>query len=128
MKLEHIDNPEEIGVSYEDCFRIIKDGTAIGTVWMNTRTVDINIDNALEIPYIEWLEFELIHRGKGYLREALQEILFMYQAEWMQFECSDELLEKYQHIGAIHKEYDGIREIHTLWLKKEKMCCTKVGI
>ncbi len=64
--------------------------------------------------YIQWAELHKEYRGKGYFTKAIDCLKTYFRDKgksFITFECNDDLLEMYQHLGAKRLSYDEFREM-----------------
>ena len=90
-----------MGISSDIVKSIIIDNITVGIVYLS----DV-MDEGI---YIEWFEFLDAFQGKKLLRPVLNSLYAEYGK--LYFEACDDLVKKYDHIGAIKGEHDEDREM-----------------
>ncbi len=97
----------DMGISSDIVKSIIIDDIPVGIVYLS----DVMDDGI----YIEWIEFLSVFHGKHILRPVMNALYKEYGT--LYFESCNELIKKYDALGAIKGEYDEDREMTSYFYK-----------
>ena len=100
-----------IGVSWDMCFHILKDGKQIGKVFL-CDGVNGEAYGGPDAIFIQWIEFDKNERGKGFVKDVLACIKkkFNYKKYITAQSCLD-LLDMYNHLGFECTWFDQFTEM-----------------
>ncbi len=68
--------------------------------------------------FIEWIEIFPEYRKKGYCKQTLMNIMDYLEIDEIQLETNEDFVSMYLHLGAEKLDYDDIREMYLLRLRK----------
>ncbi len=111
MKIEFNELPNndftDMGISSDIVKSIVVDNIPVGIVYLS--------DVMEEGIYIEWIEFLKVFQRKHLLRPVMNALFKEYGT--LYFESCDDLIKKYDALGAVKGEYDEGREMTSYFYK-----------
>lgn len=112
---------EKVGLSCDEFFEIyIEDFNSykLGGILMID---NVNPHYGYECTFITWVELYPEYQNRKLFPEVLSKIFDFYGAKELHFECSDENLSLYLHLGAIETGISECTENHMMILEKENL-------
>lgn len=115
MKFERKENEEVKKIMHcpvDLGFNILYDGKQVGHIFLNELIAGGYL--------VEWIEIFPEYRKKGYCKQVLMDMMDYLEIDEIQLEASEELLPMYSLLGTEKLDYDDIREMYLLKLRKLK--------
>lgn len=104
-----------IGCHSDNAYEIVVQGIIMGIILIS----DCNPHWGDVCTFIEWVDIAPNCRGKGLFSRVISEVFSLYNTEEIHFECSEENLPMYLHMGAVEKGISELTENHMLVLSHE---------
>ena len=111
VDVPHKWDKEKTGINHDVAKFINYNGCTIGCVLLSEGN---------DFWYVEWLEIFAIYRGRRLLRQIM-EVLYESFGK-LEFTASEELVKKYEHIGAINDGYDEFSEMTSFHYSPGLLC------
>lgn len=103
------ENDMSIGIRTDLGYEIQLDEVHVGYIYASVLEDDIL--------FVEWIELDPEQQGKHYLRQILSEYMQLVCVQSLLFECGNEKLAMYQHLGSEILDYDNFRETYRMKLE-----------
>lgn len=97
-----------IGIRTDLGYEIQLDGKHIGYIYSSIMEHGI---------FVEYVELDSEQQGKHYFRQVLKEYMDFVHVRELYFDCGDDLLSMYQHIGSHIIGYDDFIEMYHMKLE-----------